>query len=173
MVSFLFKRKSGAVFFTLDTLIAGLIVLVTIILIFSIYSSRPAAEDTFHELNNYMSFISSTTLREVREEYYNWYEVPPLSSDDLDLYVHQKVYKMFLDNDTVNASHLVGNLSLVIIPAHFGFEYVVNDSVIFLMNNHTREHELEKTSITNRILTFYINESDYIHLTTTNITVWS
>ena len=173
MVSLLFKRKSGAVFFTLDTLIAGLIVLVTIMLIFSIHSSRPVVEDSFHEISNYMNFISSTTMRDVRNEYSNWYSLPEISTFELDLYVHQMIYKMYLEGETASATKLVGNLSPVIIPNHFGFEYAVGDFVVYQQNNDTRENNLERVSVTNRLLTFFVNETGHVHITTTNITVWT
>lgn len=168
MVSRIFKNKSGAVFFTLDTLIAGLIIVVTLILVLSIYSSRPVIEDTYHDLNNYMNFLTRTTMKDVRDNYDSAYKNP--FEEDLDLYVYQKVYKLYLQGNETEARNLVGNLSPIIIPSHMGFEYAVGDDVVFRMNENRLS--VARTSITNRLLTFVVNDS-VVHLTTTNITVWS
>lgn len=169
MVSCIFKGKRGAIFFTLDTLIAGLIIVVTLILVLSIYTSRPVVEDTYHDLSNYMNFLTSTTMRAVRDNYDTPYQNP--NEQDLDLYIYQKVYKLYLENNLSEARSLVGNLSTIIIPAHMGFRYDVADVNVFSMN--TQRINVATTSVTNRLLTFVVNDTGGVHITTTNITVWS
>lgn len=169
-VSPIIRDKRGATFFTLDTLIAGFIILVTIILIMSIHTSKPVVEDTYYELNNYMQFLSSTTMREVRDDYQFAYS--DSFERDLDSYVYQKAYKLYLEGNESQARSLIGNLTGFIIPEHLGFEYVVGDVVLYVMNENQRK--FAKTSLTNRLITYYYNESDSsIQLTTTNVTIWS
>ena len=169
MVSRIFKSRRGAIFSTLDTLIAGLIIVVTLILVLSIYTSRPVVEDTYHDLSNYMNFLTSTTMRAVRDNYDTAYQNP--HEQDLDLYIYQKVYKLYLEDNLDEARSLVGNLSTIIIPAHMGFRYDVADETIFSMN--TQRYSVATTSVTNRLLTFVVNDTGSVHITTTNITVWS
>lgn len=171
MVSIIKRGKSGAVFFTLDTLIAGLIVTVTIMLVMSIYSSRPVVEDTYHELNNFLSFLASTTMKDVRDKYQFAYD--DAYEEDLELFVYQKVYKMLIEDggDTARASVLVANLTRFVVPSHLGFEYVVNDTIIY--EDNLERLDYARTSLTGRILTYYVDDSLDIHITTTNITIWS
>jgi hypothetical protein len=109
-------------------------------------------------------------MRDVRDNYAfaysNAYE------QDLELYIHQKVYKLVLENNETQANRLIRNLTNFVVPQHLGFEYAVDNTILYQANNDTRH--FAKTSITSRILTYYFNESSsQTHFTTTNITIWS
>jgi hypothetical protein len=169
-VSLIIRDKKGATFFTLDTMIAGFVILVTIILVMSVYTSKPVVEDTYYELNNYMQFLSSTTMRDVRDNYQFAYSNS--FERDLDSYVYQKVYKLYLEDNMSEATRLIGNLTGFVVPEHLGFEYAVGSDVVYATNVDQRK--FAKTSLTSRLITYYFNESDSsIKLTTTNVTVWS
>ncbi|MFP4567795.1 MAG: hypothetical protein ACLFN8_02530 [Candidatus Woesearchaeota archaeon] len=169
-MSLIIFNKKGATFFTIDTLIAGLIILVTIILVLSIFTSKPVVEDTYHDLNNYVTFLASTTMRDVRDNYQFAYNAA--FEDDLDLFVYQKVYKLYLEGDVSEAHSLIANLTGFVVPHHLGFSYTVGDFEVFSRNEDLLD--FAKTSLTSRLLTFYFNESDFTtSLTTTNITIWT
>lgn len=164
-------NKRGAIFFTIDTLIAGLIILVTIILALSIHSSKPVVEDMYHELNRLVSFLSSNTMRDVRDRYSFAYVYS--SDEDLELTIYEMVYKLYLEQGVDSARALVANMSSIVVPSHVGVVYSVGDVVIYSTNQE--RFSFARSSITNRLLTYYVNSSseDFdVLLTTTNITVW-
>lgn len=165
----IFKSKKGVTFFTLDTLFAGMIILITIILVLSIYSSRPSAENAFHELNNYMSFLSSTTMRDVRDNYP--VSVPLGLEEDLDLFVYQKFYKLHEEGEEEILKSLLEDLTSFIIPLHIGFEYAIDEEAIYVLNNNTRN--FAKASLTNRLLTYYVDNESNVNWNVTRITVWT
>ena len=165
----LIKNKKGATFFTLDTLIAGLIIIVTLILVLSIYLSKPVIEDIHHDLNNYANFITTTTMKEVRDNYHFAYN--DAFEEDLELYVYQKAYKLIQEDEKEKAIGLIRDLTTYTFPNHIGIEYAVGDEIIYFANEQRRG--LAKSSITTRILTFYVEDNENVELTTTNITVWS
>jgi hypothetical protein len=173
-VSIIKRGKSGAVFFTLDTLIAGLIIVVTIMLVMSIYSSKPVVEDAYHELSNYINFVSRTTMQEVRDKYQFAYNNP--YEEDLELYVYQKVYKLVLEDNLSAAEELVVNLTNFIVPMHLGFSYSIGeDFIIHEVNKDLLTNDFAKTSLTSRLLTFYINDSvgGNLFINTTVISLWT
>ena len=117
-----------------------------------------------------MQFLSSTTMKDVRDNYAFAYR--DAYEQDIELHVHQKVYKLVLENNEAQAAMLIRNLTNFVVPSHLGFEYAVGDTIIHQAN--TDRLDFARTSITSRILTYYFNESNaQTHFTTTNITIWS
>ena len=117
-----------------------------------------------------MQFLSSTTMKDVRDNYAFAYS--DAYEEDIELHIHQKVYKLILENNEAQANILIRNLTNFVVPSHLGFEYAVGNTIIHQANNDTRH--FARTSITSRILTYYLNESNaQTYFTTTNITIWS
>jgi len=164
-----FFNKKGAIFFTLDAFIAGIIIVVTVILVLSIFSSKPAVDDVYLELGKFVDFVSSTSMLQIRDKY-NFVYHDPFESD-LDLFVHQKMFKLVSEGNRTQAEFLIGNLSAFLVPSHIGFKYEFEDFSYVRGSDN-----LARVSVTNRLLSSFVFINEGIHdvkYTVTNITVWS
>lgn len=57
-------RRDGAYFFVIDAFIAGLILLTTIVLLFSHFVERSSSERVFYTAEDFLGFLDSTQVRD-------------------------------------------------------------------------------------------------------------
>lgn len=148
---------------------ASLIITLALMLLLSIYFSRPVVEDVQHEVSNFANFVTSTTMRDIRDEYQAVYDVVDVEGRDLDLFVYQMAFKMAEENCS-DAREFIGALSLFIVPPQINVEYSVGGCSHF--QGHMQERGLARSVVNRNILTFYVNDSD-LKMASTNITMWS
>ncbi|MBN2052687.1 hypothetical protein JW756_04240 [Candidatus Woesearchaeota archaeon] len=62
-------NKRGAYFFVIDAMIAGIIIFLTLILIFTTHSLKPESEPTLRMMTDYTNFLTNTQIRQFQGSY--------------------------------------------------------------------------------------------------------
>lgn len=164
-----FKGKKGALFFTIDTIIASLIVTLTIIIVVSFYTNKPVTEDSKLVLDNFATYITSTTIRQISTQSNFIYFDP--NETEQDLYVYQKISSLVHSGNTLIAAGLAQNITNVALPAHYGIAYSIDNTTIY--QRQSIDDAGTTTNLTTRILTIYLNASgELIGPNSTKISVW-
>jgi len=172
------KEKKGAMFFTVDAMIAAIVVSITAILVISLYIQKPVTEDTFLVLNNYVDYISNTKMDTFKNQYRYIYDGQ--NETDVDLFVYQKIAKLEIEGNSAIATDFAKNITenvINLVPPQFGFQYYVDNNKIYQRssgNSADFGEEFTQTNISYRILTYYTNSSDeVVGPIITRITMWS
>ena len=166
-------KKRGASFFTIDAMIAGLILVAAITTLFSTYINKPEIEDVQTVLINYVEYITTTKMNYFNKInpaiYYDENEKHP------DYTINQKVAYLWDSEDETlrnKSKSFVKNFTDTIVPKQFGVKYIYEDTVIY---NHTiAPDEQPIINLTINIATFYINDTkDLVGPKTTKVILWS
>ncbi|MCF7871428.1 hypothetical protein K9L97_00155 [Candidatus Woesearchaeota archaeon] len=162
-------KKKGASFFTVDAMIAGVIIIAAITLILAATISRPKIESTQQILNNYIDYITNTKIdyynKKNRVIYYNPNEPHP------EFTITQKIAYLVDNDQTETATSFIKNFSKLTIPKQISFRYIYENQTIY-----TQENEIITPTInlTTNIPTFYINdEGQYQGPKLTQIQIWT
>ena len=161
-------KKRGALFFTVDTMIAGLIFTMTVIVVLSFYVRQPIIEDTQTIQENYATYITTvkmSTFNTNRVIYYDSLE------EDPDFSVHQKILKLNVSNQNELAEGFIDNFSKVVVPPQFGVQYAIDDYIIYERSSPNDEYT--ETNLTTKIITFYFDGTTLIGPHITRLSVWS
>lgn len=129
-------NKRGAYFFVLDAMIAGSIIILSLILIFSTHSLRPESSPTLRMVEDYASFLLTTKIREFQGAY-----VKSLVNDgnitDLDNTLAEQLVEFYYYNQTgqknttdIMKGFLQG-ISKGIIPDQRSFAVYINQTLLY------------------------------------------
>ena len=161
-------KKKGALFFTVDTMIAGLIFTMTVIVVLSFYVRQPIIEDTQTILENYATYVTTvkmSTFNTNRVIYYDPIEPDPGFG------VHQKILKLNVTNNNDQARGFIENFTRVVVPPQFGVQYSIDDYIIFERSSPNDEYT--ETNLTTKIISFYFDGTTLIGPHITRLSVWS
>jgi len=171
------RKKRGALFFTVDTMVAGIILTLTIIMIVSMYIREPVTQDTYVSLVNYANYITTTQMKDFRNQYRYIYNDP--NEEDMNFFVYQKIFKLHKEGKANIAQDLVKNISENIeslVPDNFGISYTLNYSSTEF-DIYRRGTSVDNFAITNlsiKILTHYLDENNtLVGPAITKISIWS
>ena len=166
------QTKRGSSFFTIDAMIAGMIIVAVITSIFSFYISKPETEDVQTTLNNYVLYITQTKMKYFNEKnpliYYDENETQP------DATAIQKIAYLWDKGDSENrtkARAFIANITNRRIPKQFGFAYIYENDTLY---NYSSNSFNPTINITVNVATFYLNDTkDFIGPKLTKIRMWS
>ncbi len=166
-------QKKGALFFTVDAMIAAVVLSFTAILLISFYTQEPITQDTFDVLNNYVDYITDTQMNTYSTQYRYIYSGQ--NDSDQNLFVYQKIAKLYLEGNTELATSFANNITenvIGLVPPQFGFEYYIDENPVYRRNVGSSEYVV--TNISHRILTYFtLNNNTVIGPHITRITIWS
>lgn len=161
--------KRGALFFTVDTMVAGLVFTLTVIVILSMIINKPVIQDTYNTVNNYKTYITDVKMDRFRNIYRYIYD-DPLESD-LQFPVYQKISKLYYEGKIEIAEDFINNFTNIILPAQFGIMYKLDDEVIYLRSNG--REQFARTNLTSKLLTFFEANDTIVGPNITSISIWS
>jgi len=166
-------QKKGAMFFTVDAMVAAIVLSITAILVISFYVQEPVTQDTFIVVNNYVDYITDTKMETFTSQYRYIYSSQ--NETDTDLFVYQKIAKLHMEGKTDIATNFTKNITeniIDLVPQQFSFEYYVDGTQIYQRALPNAEYAI--TNISHRILTYYTYENDtVVGPLVTRITIWS
>lgn len=160
--------KRGALFFTVDTMVAGLIFTMTVIVVLSFYVRQPIIQDTQIVLNNYVTYITDVKMENFRRNIYIYNDVNEM---DPDLSVYQKILKLNVTDNNIIATGFIENFTKILVPPQFGVQYAIDDWIMFTRS--TGNEEYTETNLSTNLLTYYIEGDTLIGPKITRISIWS
>jgi hypothetical protein len=161
-------NKKGSLFFTIDTLIAGFILTLLVLLLMSFITSSPVVEDTKFVLDEYSNHILTTEMRSVSIFVYTLGTQRP---DIRNLKIHEKI-ALLANTDRLNiAQSFLNNLTPRIVQEGHGISYFVDDILIYeSIKNPEFEQKIE---LTTKFMTYFLYQDELIGPNITTIKVWS
>ncbi|MFT4282835.1 MAG: hypothetical protein ACMXX6_00230 [Candidatus Woesearchaeota archaeon] len=160
------KMKKGSLFFTIDTLIAGFILIVLILLVLSFASSSPVNEDTKAALDEYYNYILSTPMRSIS---INVYTKGTQRPDIRDLRVHEKVSLLMHTERESVATSFVTNITNRILRQGHGVTYQLDNTTIYQSFSEGEK----RVELLQKFITYFLYEDQIIGPNITTIKVWS
>lgn len=165
------KSKKGGIFFTLDAVMAGIVLLMTSLVILSFFSSGPVSSDARVQLDLFGSYIHNTYMEDVDPTIYNLPEDSPYE----DLRVHEMIAHLNQESKEENLSTLLTGLDELLLLKSYGVSYKIDNDLIY---ERRRQPDVDPiTNISTSFLTF--NEitaaKSFINFGTKNttITIWN
>jgi len=163
------NSRKGALFFTVDSIIAGLIFVLTVMFVFSFYLQKPIVSDVQTVSNTFTDYITTTTMKDFNQR--NRYLYYDANEQQPDFTVAQKVAYLKDIGKTAVANSFISNITNISIPSQYGMEYVYNDKVIFSRN--ATSFGTPPTNITSYVVTYYVGDSgNIVGPNPTEILVW-
>ena len=156
-------------FFTVDTMMAGIVFTLTVVVVLSFFVNKPIIEDTKAYIDNYVSYITETKMIQYRTSYRFIYD--DSNEPHPDLAVYQKVYVLVSNDQNETARSFINNFTRAILPDHVGVEYMIDDNLIY--NRTTVPNESIRSSLSTSILTYFFNGASIQGPSITRITVWT
>nr|MCK4930400.1 hypothetical protein [Nanoarchaeota archaeon] len=132
-------NKRGAYFFVIDSLIAGSIIFLSLIIIFTTHSLRPEAGPTLRIVGDYTNFLINVKVREFQGDY-----VQSLVDDgnitDLDNTLLEQLTEFYYYNEsgkdtTTIMANFIKEVSQGIIPEQRSFAVYMNKTRIYNKTN--------------------------------------
>ncbi len=161
-------RKKGALFFTVDTILAAITFTFTVIVIFSFFISAEITEDVYVILNNYNEYVINTKMETFITSYRDVYT--DARSAKPDLAVYEQVAYLENTGQRGVAESFIFNVTRTIVPEHFGFMYSVDGSVIYVNDAGIVE---PITNISTILLTYFVDIDGVVQgPNTTRISIW-
>ncbi|MFT4261463.1 MAG: hypothetical protein ACMXX9_03450 [Candidatus Woesearchaeota archaeon] len=159
-------NKRGALFFTLDTLIAGIILSLTIVLALNLSVDGPRLDDTQANLQNLYDYLMFTDMDAVGLIY----EYDAQNEGVGSLKVHEQIHNLYINqgNET-KANDFIRNIVRQIIPEGRGISYTLNNDTIFLDNQNVINPRI---NISMNLLTYYRYNDEVFGPNITRITIW-
>ncbi len=161
--------KKGSVFFTIDILIAGMVIVATIFIVLSFFSSQPKTQDTIDYLDNYITYISNTRMQQFRTSYKFIYDDP--FEPNPDFRVHQKILLLYNENKTDKINSFIDNFTQIIIPDTIGIQYELNGTILY--SRGTEELNYSTAQFSRSILTYFYQDGKIIGPFVTRVMLWS
>lgn len=159
------KGKRGVMFFTLDTIIASVVLTMTAIILFSIYINQPITEDMRFTVQEYGFYISNTEMGGIGSNIYS----PSGELADIDgLKVDEKV-SLLIDKDKEEiASDMVESITQSLIIDGAGIEYKLDNKSIYKRNVEGEPRINLSTSTT----TYFVYNDTLYGKNTTEVSIW-
>jgi hypothetical protein len=165
------RMRKGVMFFTVDALIAGVILTLTVAFLLSFFVEKPMATDAKFYLDGYTDYVVNTQMSKFTSKYNGVYTDPEEPNPSLPIY--QKVLLMTSNQkySFTTTQSFVANVTNIVIPEHVGVEYKIDDVIIY--SRHADRLPKAKMLLTNSMLTFAVDENNVIYgPNVTKITVW-
>jgi len=151
------NSRKGALFFTVDSMLAGLIFVLTVMFVLSFYLQKPVVSDVQTVSNAFTNYITTTTMKDFNQR--NRYLYYDANEQQPDFTVAQKVAYLKNSGKISVANSFIANITNITIPAQYGIEYVYDGSVIFSRN--AAAFGTPPTNISSYVITYYINDSAF------------
>jgi len=159
-------NKRGAYFFVIDAMIAGSIIFLTIILIFTTHSLKPEASPTLRVVTDYTSFLSTTKVRQFQGDYVqsliNDSNITNLDNTLLEQLVDFYYINITGERDTgVIMSNFTMEVSNGIIPDERSFALYLNNVSIY--ERVMKSMDESKLVLSSQKILFKVVNSTYIY----------
>jgi hypothetical protein len=162
-------KKRGALFFTIDTMVAGIVFTLTAVIVLSLYINQPVTQDTYQALSNYISYVTDIKMESFRNVYLFIYD--DHNETDPTFSVYQKIDKLEMEGKHDIAEDFVKNFTDIIVPDQFGISYYIDGTLIY--ERFTGREEYTTTNLSASLLTFYIANDTTIGPNITRVSIWS
>lgn len=169
-------NKKGALFFTLDILIAlTIIVSVFIVLGSTDVLSTPTGQ-VKSQLVDYTDFFYETTVVDANTNFNYTYSAPEFNafsqSRRAQSSLFQEVSYEYHNNLGSRGSETVQNLTAIILPSTYSIEYKIDNTTIY--SNIRTEKDEAQVHLTQRLITLTENRAteELIGPNTTEINIW-
>ena len=157
--------KRGSIFYTVDTLIGGFILTLTVIILLSLYVQPSETREPRQVLDNTVNFFTTNTLQEIHETHSFVYDLNG-SEPDTSYFLYQYVSYLQEEGDTSTAEDIAREATELNVPSHLGVRYEYDGTVVY------ERAPSENTSvITTSIMTHYIYNNSVNGPKTTRISV--
>ncbi len=157
-------NKKGVIFFTADTMIAALVLAMTIIILLSFYINQPISSDVLFLLNEYEDYVLYTDMKNIDSIIYT---PPPEESEIGGLKVHEKILLLHRNN-SVESEQFVSDLSDMLISDVYGISYSLDDEVVFKRGIHDEV----VINLSKNILTYFVYEDEIYGPNITKVSIW-
>jgi hypothetical protein len=165
------RVRKGVMFFTVDALIAGVILTLTVAFLLSFVLNKPATTDAKFYLNSVTDYITHTEMYQFNGSYKFVYYDSAESNPSMPIYQKILLMKSSSKYALVNVSDFVKNFSLLILPEHVGLRYELDNVLIY--SRHEDRVSDAKMSLTTSLLTYALDENNVLYgPSVTKITVW-
>jgi hypothetical protein len=161
-------NKRGALFFTLDTLLAGLILAFTIVLMLSLDIQEPIVQDTKRYLDNFVDYITIASMSEVGNTVYP-YNVQ--TEGVFDLKVHENIHKLYyVDLNETKTQDLIRAAVANFVPEGRGISYTINNDTIFIDDQNVINPTVH---LSFSIITYYRYNDEIFGPNITQVSIWN
>ena len=160
-------KKRGAIFFTIDAMIAGIIFALTVIVLLSLYVNQPVVEDTMDATQNYISYITETQMYQFRSSYKFIYDDPNESQTQFPIY--QKIAWLVANGSMDNSKSFIDNFTKLVLPDQFGIQYKIDNLIIY---ERPSSQEI-KTNLSFRLMTYFPADNTTYGPNITQVSIWS
>ncbi len=162
-------KKRGAIFFTVDTMIAAITFTLTVVVIYSFFIADSVTEDAQVVLNNYNDYLINTKMESFLTSYRDVYTDARNAKPDL--VVYEQIAYLQNTGRSSSASSFAENITFRILPDHFGFQYMLDDTVVYTRSLVGGDRP--SMNISTVILTYFIDKDNNVQgPNVTRISVW-
>ena len=123
--------RRGAYFYVIDAFIASILIIGTLIIIFSQYSAQPIATQAFYTAEDLLSTMESTSVRGYdNPTVRNWLSNGTIADGQRTL-----IEQLVLFNVTGNAQNNTGKLATIVggtTPSHISIEILLNNQQFYV-----------------------------------------
>lgn len=158
--------KRGSLFFTVDTLIAGIIIVFTAIVLLGVTSSDPVIGETVFKIKDFSSYMFDTQMIDVS---FNVYQGNRQNVSIRNLHLHEMVSMLYHLEDASAATQLVSNAVSQNLEEEVGFMYTIDNTTIY---KRSIDSQGVNTNMTNSFITFFNYEGGLVGPNVTKITIW-
>ncbi|MGV8168924.1 MAG: hypothetical protein ACP5N3_02605 [Candidatus Nanoarchaeia archaeon] len=161
--------KRGVLFFTVDALIAGVILTLTVILLLSFLLKTPYSVDAKYYIDGYSDYILNTKMNQFRGNYQFVYYDP--NEPTPNIYVYEKIlYMQYNGYPSATITSFIENFTSITLPEHVGVEYKLGNDVLY--SRHTNRINDSDIYLSQSIFTFVADENTIYGPNVTKITIW-
>ncbi len=160
-------NKRGALFFTLDTLIAGLMLAFTIVLIFNINIETPMVQDTTRHLSNLVDFLTITEMSKVSFIIYP-YNVDVEGVGNLQ--VHEHIHNLYVEGEFAKLENFTNNIILGTLPESRGVSISIDDETIYIDDRNVINPII---NLSMHFITHYVHNDSVRGPNVTTVTIWN
>ncbi len=182
------NKNKKAYFFIIDAFVGSTIIFLSLLIIFNSHYNTPKVQTNYQAAEDYATFLMNTNIEDLNNEYYSLLmdeKIITNSKNSLTEQVTQFYYnaEYLCDGDeaciTANmtlATKFLKNITDPLIPAQYGFSYIINDSVkgnTIIYNRSIEKLQTSKVVIASKKVIFLqINSSTLFGPEMTEIKIW-
>lgn len=160
-------NKRGGVFFSLDAILASIILLMTSLVILSFFLSGPVSSDARAQLDVLSSYIFINKIENINPTIYNIGSERDLG----DLYVHEMIALLVQRNEEEKVQNFIENIDNFLLLESYGILYELEDNTVY----YRPREPLNKatTNISTSFLTYFIYDDSAYGPLETKVTIWT